>query len=237
LRAVTTTLEEPPLQPKNESWTPYGLEPIRIQHLRRRRFLAILAVLALLVLAVIAYQVTTRKQSTLEIFANGNQVGGDIQIETPEAQAKKDHQTVELTPGNVTDADTGSDAPTSTLARESLPTFSRAQPYDWTAYLIAYGPYLLVILAGYWLAKKRGKFDEINFGVYKGAMPLEMITASHEKTVFTRRRATSSVFGKGRLDHVPREVALAELAVLRGPDERDLSRATAHAVARAEDDS
>lgn len=207
LRASHATLEESTLP--EETWTPYALEPIRIQHVRRRLIMAILAILALLLLAYLLYQYSTTTQKEFQIFQNGKQVGGSIQIDTPESAPRKDHVTVGVSAGQVTRVDTGQDPDTPGASRALLPTFDRAAPYNWTAYLVAYGPYLLVILAAYWLTKRRGKYDEINFGVYKGAMPLEMITASHEKVVFTRSFAKSSVFGKRRSDHLPATVLRA----------------------------
>jgi len=196
-----------------ESWTPYALEPIRIQYLRRRLILAILAIIALLLLAYLLYNYTTTTQKGIQLCRNGDESscqngrGSGIQIDEPSKGAPpRDHVTVGLTPGEVTRVDTGQDPGAPGTSRAQLPTFDRAQPYDWLQYLMAYGPYLLVILAAYWLTKRRGKYDEINFGIYKGAMPLEMITASHDKVVFTRNFAKSSVFGKGRMDHLPTEV-------------------------------
>ena len=192
-----------------ETWTPYALEPIRIRYIRRRLILTILAILALLLLAYLAFLYSTSTQKTTQICQNGvcqNGAGGGISLQAPDAAQKKDHVTVGLSPGAVTRVDTGSDPGAPGTARALLPTFDRGTPYDWTAYLVAYGPYLLILLAAWFLTKKRGKYDEINFGVYKGAMPLESITASHEKVVFTRKFARRSVFGKGRSDHLPTEV-------------------------------
>jgi hypothetical protein len=202
-------VEETALPKTAEAWTPYGLEHIRIAHIRRRRLLTLLALLALLGLLLLLFSTTTEKST--EIFANGNQVGANgIQIEDREQKDQKDHVTVAIEPGKVSRAETGDELEGDTITRGSLPLAQRAAPYNWNYYLLNYGPYLLLLLAAWLLAKKRGKYDQVNFGVYKGAMPLEMLTASHDRHVFTRKRAIKGVFGKGRSDYLPGEIMKIE---------------------------
>lgn len=197
--------------PKKDVWTPYGLEAIRHAHLRRKRILGALLLLLLLGLIYSVFQVTTTKST--DIFANGNKVNTNgIQIEQKDPGApKKDHVTVGLEPGKITQVNSSSSIGASTLTRNSLPSFERAAPFNWNDYLLLYGPYVLVGLAMLYFAKRRGKHDELNFGVYKGALPLEMITSSHQGEVFTKSWVKGSIFGKRRLDHLPREVASVEL--------------------------
>lgn len=193
-----------------DAWTPYGLEAIRHAHLRRKRILGALLLLLLLGLIYSAFQVTTTRST--DIFANGNKVNGanGIQIQQQDQPDKKDHVTVGIEPGKVTQVNSSSSIGGSTLTRNSLPSFERASPFDWNTYLLLYGPYVLLGLAMWYFAKRRGKHDEVNFGVYKGALPLELITASHQGEVFTKSWVKESIFGKRRSDHLPREVASVE---------------------------
>lgn len=188
-----------------EEWTPYGLEPIRQAHLRKRRILGALAVLALLILAFSF--VDTTKTETISISANGREVGGGVTIPEPEKSDKKDYVTVSLQPGRVSRAEAGSEVAADQVERTAQPGLTRASPVPWKLWALQLLPWLLAALVGYLLMKRRGKHDEINFGVYKGAMPLEMLTAQNEGAVFTKRWVKSSVFGKRRLDHLPPEVA------------------------------
>lgn len=197
-----------------EAWTPYGLEHIRVRRNRRRRAIGLLALLLLLGLISVLLSQTTTPTTDTQIFANGNKVSDNgivIEPPTPSA-APADHVTVGIEPGKVTSATTGSETQGSTLQRGSLPVPTRAAPYNWGAYMLLYGPYVLAGLTVLYFAKRKGKSDEVNYGVYKGAMPLEMITASHEAEVVTRRWAKESVFGKGRDDHLPRELAAVATA-------------------------
>jgi hypothetical protein len=200
----------------DETWTPYGLEAIRARHVRRRRLLTalILAGVALLALAL----TTTGTQSSVQILHNGQVVsdnGNQISIDLPDQQPPKDGPvTVSLTPGRVTLADTAAPAQGPQISRADVPVFSGAPALNWNYYLLVYGPWALLALALIVLAKRRGKHDEVNFGVFKGSMPLEMISAHARDQVFTTREAKQSVFGKRREDHLPSPV-------LRVPQEGD----------------
>lgn len=193
-----------------DAWTPYGLEAIRVRHVRRRRLWAALA-LALLALLIFAMTGTTTT-SRLSILANGQEVGGNqISIDVPpEDQPKNGPVTVSLSPGRVTLADTSQSGPASSVTRANVPQFSGAAPLNWNYYLLLYGPWVLLALAALALAKRRGKHDEINYGVYKGALPLEMISAHARDQIYTSRHAKTSVFGKRREDHLPTHVLVPQ---------------------------
>lgn len=190
------------------AWTPYGLEAIRIGHLRRRRLLGALFALGLALAWLIMFQSTT--SSDLSISVNGKDASS-ISLDIPEEEPKDRPVTVALQPGRVTRADTTTNGePTSVVQRTAAPTFDRAAPLNWNYYVLLYGPYVLLGLALLLLARRRGKHDEVNYGVYKGSMPLEMISASAAREVFTTRHARASVFGKRRSDHLPPEMAGVE---------------------------
>ena len=184
-------------------WTPYGLEAIRIAHLRRRRLVGILLLLGLGVLAYFLTDTTTTSQ--LELTVNGRQ-GNGISLDLPEEKPRNGPVTVSLTPGRVTRAEAGSAAPEGSVQRPNAPSFQREPAYDFGGLVLFVLPWLLIGLAAWFLATRRGKHDEVNYGIYKGAMPLEMITASASRQVFTRREARVSLFGRRRVDHVPAEV-------------------------------
>jgi len=193
---------------KNE-WTPYGLEAIRIAHLRRRRLAALLLLAGLGSLLMWGAQTTVTTQ--MDISVNGRNGGNGISFDVPDEKPEDDGPiTVSVSPGKITRAETGAPAPQSTVSRTAAPTFTRAPAYNIMGVLLALAPWLLVGGAAYLLGKRRGKHDEVNYGVYKGALPLEMITAGASRQVFTRKHARASLFGKRRADHVPAERAAEE---------------------------
>lgn len=191
-----------------EKWTPYGLEAIRVSYLRRRRILALIIVVGLAGLWSFMLDTTTTTET--QIFANGRRQG-TIGIDLPDDEREDGPVTVPISAGRVTRAESGSapeaqDGP----ARTGAPTFDREAPINYQRYVILYGPYVLLAAALYFLAKKRGKHDEVNFGIYKGALPLEMLSASLADQVFTTKMAHTGLFGKRRADHLPDEVLRIE---------------------------
>lgn len=195
-----------PLASKSgEGWSPYGLEAIRQAHLRRRRFLSILLALGLVGLWFVMFQTTTTTET--QIFANGQRAGSGIQIGVPETEPPKNGPvTVSLAPGRVTRADTDQQGiGGESIQRPNSVTIDRPVGHNWNVYIMLYGPFALLGAAIYFLGKRGGKSqDEVNFGVYKGALPLELLTASARHHVVTRRFARESIFGKRRGDYLPR---------------------------------
>ena len=192
-----------------DTWTPYGLEAIRVQYLRRRRLLTILIALGLCGIWAFMFETTTTR--TTEIFLNGERQGS-IEIDVPETPEREDGPvTVAVEPGRVTRAESGSAAQdASQTQRVTAPTFTRMPAVPYGDYVLIYGPFLLIAAALWLLAKKRGKHEEVNYGIYKGALPLEMISASMADQVFTTRMAKRSLFGKRRADHLPEQVLRVE---------------------------
>jgi hypothetical protein len=190
-------------------WTPYGLEAIRIAHLRRRRILGILLLLGVGALLLLLLDTTTTSQ--LDISVNGRS-GNGISLDLPDEQPRDGPVTVSLSPGKVTRAEAGSAAPESTVTRSNAPSFQRAPAYDFGNLALLALPWVLLGLAVWFLAARRGRHDEVNYGIYKGSMPLEMITASASRQVFTRRHARHSLFGRRRADHLPPEAIHVEPA-------------------------
>lgn len=190
-----------------ETWTPYGLEAIRVSYLRRRRILAILIALGLAGIWAFMFETTTTTQQ--DIFVNGKRQGS-IEIDTPEQEGNNGPVTVPISPGRVTRADSGSAPQAQDTPKTTAPVYERAAPHNYTAYVIIYGPFVLLAAALYFLAKKRGKHDEVNYGIYKGALPLELLSASMANQVYTTKKAHTGLFGKRRADYLPDEVLRVE---------------------------
>lgn len=196
------------MAPKQDGWTPYGLETIRIHHLRRRRIFSALLVFGLVGLWFVMFETTTTTQT--ELYANGQRVGSGIQIDLPDEKPEEKPVTVSISPGRVTRADTSQETGGESISRPNAPVVNRAAPYNWLAYLMLYGPFILIAAATYFLRRRPKNVDEVNFGIYKGAMPLELLTATARENVLTRNHARGSVFGKRRRDYLPRQVLLVE---------------------------
>lgn len=213
----------------DDAWTPYGLEAIRIGHLRRRRFALVGALLvAALLWGFFAPKPTDASQ--IEVFANGVKqgTGNAIKIDAPEKQKPV---TVAIQPGKLTYASAGAAAlPASNVGKASAPAQPRAVPVPWAAYAIKFGPYALLGLALLALGKRKRTTHQVNYGIYKGALPLELVSASASKRIFTGRKAASSIFGKDRADYLPPEVE-------RVPQDTDGPRSVAPAPSGARGDA
>jgi len=194
---------------RTPAWTPYGLEAIRIARIRRQRILAALLLIGIVGALMMVGQSTTTKST--EIFVNG-QNQNTISIDKPEAPKNKP-VTVSLSPGRVTQADTSGEQNAGDTPRASAPILNRAAPYNWTFFLFVFGPWILIALALWALGKHRGKHDQVNYGIYKGAMPLEMISMTAQQEIFTKRHAKMSIFGKRREDYLTPEVLRADPTV------------------------
>lgn len=187
---------------KKDDWTPYGLEAIRQARLWRRRLLGALAALGILLLGTLLVETTTTEQ--LSLSANGNEITDSVSIREPDRPKGDDHVTVSLTPGRVSRVESGNDpTPPQQVERTSAPQAVRASPYPWKLWLLQAAPYLLAGSAALLLFRGRSRHHEVNYGVYKGSMPLEMLTANQDRAVFTTRHAKASVFGKRRSDYLP----------------------------------
>lgn len=187
------------------AWTPYGLEAIRVSHLRRRRA-AIFALVFVGAILWLAFAPTPTNQNEIQVFANGNRVGGGngLQIEAPE---KEKPVTVAIQPGQITHAAAGSAPAGETVTRAAaVPVVPRATPVPYAAVAFKFGPFLLLAFALWALGRRKPTSHMVNYGIYKGALPLELISASASKRVFTTRKAGTSIFGKSRSDYLPAEV-------------------------------
>lgn len=176
---------------KEEVWSPYGHEAARRRLLAERRIQIIVGAIAL----VFVYWMIL----TLTAEDSGPQVSSSIGI--PEHRQKP--VTVGVTPGGVPAfARPGIEPPEA--SDTPSPVYERN---EWLAMIQPYLTLVAPLFTAFWLLSKaggaaRGKLAELNFGVYKGAMPYEMHAARSRARVFTHRQVGEHVFGKKREDYV-----------------------------------
>ncbi len=184
-----------------QSWTPYAHEAMRTGRIRRRR--AVLAVLAItFALLWFGYgTVTGDRNTSIGTTAGGNQISFNLD------DAPKDKPvTVGIRPGGTAVMGDALDTNGGTATPPRTPERPRGlydEPFTYSSLMLVYGPALVALLLGLRLFRGGpGKLDELNFGIYKGALPLEMLTASSRGLVFTSAPVNESIFGKGRDDYV-----------------------------------
>ena len=184
-----------------EDWTPYALETHRVHAIRRRRIFAILAFL-LLATAWLTWSIanTTR---TFETGFGGQSGTVDVAIKG------RKPITLEVSPGRLT-------ATPEAIQDDSpqLPSFGgnnrlfAEKPINFSFFLSFLLPVLILAGLAYIFGRRRTRgIEEVNYGIYKGAMPLEMISASYRHLVITNRQAQGPLFGKDRADYVPGPLA------------------------------
>lgn len=203
-------------QPPSEPWSPYGLEAHRVALLRRRQRLLLAAIVLgfLGLLAVLA----TSIDDTTSIDTFGGQ-GGRVDLGQLPERPRGKPTTLTVAPGRTTVMD-------QPIQPEVRPPRERGEaPAGETGRFNLLGLLgnLLPPLGGavwLWRVGKRkvaGPLEQVNLGVYKGAMPLEMVSAQHRRFIFTGEMARASLFGKGREDHLPaRPTVLLRRPAARG---------------------
>ncbi|HWG90305.1 MAG TPA: hypothetical protein VNZ52_05580 [Candidatus Thermoplasmatota archaeon] len=175
--------------------------------LRRRRILTIL-VLFMLGAAWLAFSLanTTRQMQTG--FGGGSTVELEGKKRTP--------LTLTVSPGRMTapppvDVDETPTA-TSNINRENFRRLVSERPVALGFYLSFVLPLVLLFGLAWLLSRARSVrgYDEVNYGIFKGAMPLEMITASYRHIIITTRQIDASPFGKDQRDYIPASTRLPE---------------------------
>ncbi len=181
-------------------WTPYGHESARRQLLVQRHAWLVVGAIGVAMFYAMFLGLTFSVETDV-------QSGGTVDIEREEQKP----MTVTVAPGRApafatSDAQEpdGRDAPSVEREEDGL-ILSTVRPIL---------PVVLPLVGAFWLlsrvgASSRGKLAELNFGVYKGAMPYEMHTVGRYKQVFTHRRVEDHVFGKSREDFLPEPVRAA----------------------------
>ncbi|MGH7320176.1 MAG: hypothetical protein ACRELA_11205 [Candidatus Rokuibacteriota bacterium] len=186
---------------EGSDWTPYPHEPLRVRLVWRRRFI----LLALLVAAFILWLTLFKGPATelTETISTVDQEGNVVSVtrdlrpqksfEAPDARVTvRPGQTARTTP--IEQTETG-DQPTPTTA----PPVRPPSDIPFFGLLILFAPMLLAL----WLFRRFAPpAPEVNYGIYKGALPFEIITASHRHLVLTSRRVDENPFGRERADYL-----------------------------------
>lgn len=192
----------------DDDWTPYGLEAFRQSRLWRRRLVTLLAVVVVALAWIGLSQFGGETTTTVDTFRGD---GGSVTLQAPDKGGRpKPDATVTLTPGNLTAAPSAIRA----TGRQEVPPpdpggpAPGAEPINFRLLAVQWGIPLALVLVGYLLAGIRGGSDhEVNYGIYKGAMPMETISARYSHLVETTRATYQDPFGKRREDYLPEDVA------------------------------
>ncbi|MGQ0534878.1 MAG: hypothetical protein ACT4PT_02270 [Methanobacteriota archaeon] len=195
------------------TWTPYGNEAYRVAYMRRRRILAVLFFLAVVGLLFAFIATSIERQTSLSTVGGGDSVAiPRAPQQNGTAQQGGGPVTVEIRPGRVTIARSfeGSNLEqTSTRSGPRPPT--DAMPFHGRVNL---RPFLILAailfglgsLARALASRKTSAMEEVNFGVYKGAMPPELILRVAKKHVVTSKKVERPLFGRRAEDFVPPEI-------------------------------
>lgn len=188
--------------PETESsaWTPYPHEDVRVQLLWRKRIILAVILGLLFLLWALSLNVTTDTSEKLTVYGGD---GSSVTVERPEDQDVQPAASVTLRPGETARLDddlTLRDEDTQP-GRQSGQLPDRPDGIPFMGLLLLIGPFILALLLWRYLATQ-GASTEVNYGVYKGALPLELVTASHSGLVLTGKRVEQNPFGKGRTDYL-----------------------------------
>lgn len=182
-------------------WSPYGLEVHRVALLQRRQRL-LAAALLLGGLALLALLATTIQQSDdITTFGSG---GNSVNIDLPTDRPRPKPTTLTVSPGR-TSVLNQPIQPELRPARDNTAVPVVSDGLNLWPLLTSLAPVVLGGLYLWWLGRKRllGPIEQVNFGVYKGAMPLEMHSAVHKGYIFTRAQARAHLFGRRSADFLP----------------------------------
>lgn len=176
--------------------SPYGLEAHRVALLRRRRQLLLAAVLAG-VLALVAVVVLTLNENGDVSTLSGGQGSNTIDIAIPDKPRPKP-TTLSIAPGRTTVLDKPIQPEVRAPSTEPPEQINGRGGLNWMGILQTFGPTLGVGLYAWRYGRKRmlSSLEEVNLGVYKGALPFELHAAKHKKFLFTSKMAMAPVFGK-----------------------------------------
>lgn len=183
------------------TWTPYPHEELRVNLLWKKRIILAVILGLLFLLWALSLNVNTDTETQLEVFGGD---GSTVTVDRPDDQDQvSPAASVTLRPGE-----------TARLNEDLTLTDGDTQPGDQGAQipeqppgipflglLLLIGPFILAFLLWRYLGT-RGTSTEVNYGIYKGAMPLEAITATHRKLVETGKRVDENPFGKVRSDYL-----------------------------------
>lgn len=188
--------------PETESnvWTPYPHEDVRVQLLWRKRIILAVILGLLFLLWALSLNVTTDTEEQLTVYGGD---GSSVTVEQPDDSSTQPAASLTLRPGETARLDedlTLEDDETQPGQRGGgIPDQPDGIPF--LGLLLLIGPFILALLLWRYLANQ-GASTEVNYGVYKGALPLELVTATHSNLVLTGKRVEHNPFGKGRTDYL-----------------------------------
>lgn len=173
-----------------------------MQLMWRRRLIILGVVVAILLAWLTIFQVETRE---VEIITATNQDGSTVTVQRdqrPNRGFEGPDATITVTPGETarTQPIQQPADPQQTPPQGPQPPPNPPSGIPFFGIAAILGPILFVI----WLLRKMGAVttSEVNYGVYKGAMPLEMITAEYAHLVRTSKAVEQNPFGKARSDYL-----------------------------------
>lgn len=185
--------------PEDDPWTPYPHEGVRVSLLWRKRLILGLIVGALFAFWATSLGVTTDTDEDVNIIGED---GDDISVERSEDDDNEPIASVTLQPGETArmdeDLTLGEQEPP---PRMGTPAPDPPDGIPFLGILLLLGPFLAALYAWRYLADQRTS-NVVNYGIFKGPMPLEMVTASHATLVQTGREVERNPFGKARGDYL-----------------------------------
>ncbi len=188
--------------PETESsaWTPYPHEETRVQLLWRKRIILAVILGLLFLLWALSLNVTTETEEQLTVYGGD---GSSVTVERPEDQDVQPAASVTLRPGETArlDEDLTLDDGDPQPGQQGGQLPEQPEGIPFMGLLLLIGPFILALLIWRYLANQ-GASTEVNYGVYKGALPLELVTATHSDLVLTGKRVEQNPFGKGRTDYL-----------------------------------
>ncbi|MHB8586826.1 MAG: hypothetical protein ACYDDF_13445 [Thermoplasmatota archaeon] len=174
-------------------WNPYGLEKYRTQGSGKRSWV----LLALLVAGVALWMFLTLGQTNTS-YNVGIGTGNANSLSLTPPKTGPTPMTVVVSPGQVAVAST----PTSSGGGSTVPNYvSPDSAYPILGWIVEYGPLAIAP----WLVWKfitRPSKTEVNYGIFKGAMPPEAILSSPPRIVRSKRAVEEPLFGRKRADYV-----------------------------------
>lgn len=188
--------------PETESnvWTPYPHEDVRVQLLWRKRIILAVILGLLFLLWALSLNVTTDTEEQLTVYGGD---GSSVTVDRPDDSSTQPAASVTLTPGETArlDDDLTLEDESSQSGQRSGQIPDQPEGIPFLGLLLLLGPFILALLLWRYLANQ-GASTEVNYGVYKGALPLELVTATHSDLVLTGKRVEHNPFGKGRTDYL-----------------------------------
>jgi hypothetical protein len=189
--------------PESSKWTPYAHEDLRVHLLWRKRILVGLVLASLFLVWALSLGVTTQTTEELSVYGGDGQ-STTIQRPDEENQGTQPDATVSVSPGETARLEDGVQVGNETPPERQgggTPTPEPPDGIPFLGLLMLLGPFIAAVYAWRKLANQ-GDVGEANYGIYKGPMPLEKVTATHADLVQTGQEVEENPFGKRRNDYL-----------------------------------